>query len=611
MAKRNSNNRKLNFQQGLPLRKKEEPSISRSLGSPMKPRPLFNKEADKIVRAAKQEALRPQEEYMPIKLRGNKEKKVSEVQQTTTPSNRDTSSKAQTTLSTSMTTSPNEYTTSTQPTTTSNMSRKQNSYRGGARSNGSNRSNYGRDNAVERPSGITYTTNEFTASYKDSSGQFLPDTSISSPVPFSLDVYNTTHLNQSELNSIANGGENIAKLDLNYSNFFVPVTYAYGRTSTSITAGSSDTYTVPFGDIFSKMSLDIYKDARSNIYSSWTQQNLCAALGLTCQALEYLVCLDSILAYQPKFKTPFDVNRNLIVFQSYFTSGALLSARLNLLRAIKGTWFPPKFAELIRWFYQNYRKGTGSQCAAYRYLPDQNFTINNGALSSTLIPAMNTLAASIDTSVTSQQIWAQLAKVYPEGIIKDIPGAHNDTVYDGTHFEIFNNEVCLYYDANNSGRLSGYPITLSSTSDVPYYMDQDPNSSNGFAFLMSNTLSSTDGTTNAINTAATNAPYYTGLRLPEAFVLSGSNFPTLGCNKWSFYPVTGNMNTRIYSISQAYNSTDAHNVLLYPTNGGTAFTTTYPISKIPAGFQRVYFDNAVATNTMSKFVMNHLFGLPA
>jgi len=602
MAKNNTNkssDRKLQFAENLPLGKQKIGKLNPNFGSPLRPKPVMDKAVESESRRVRQEAFNPQLNAEPLKLRAAKRQQDVTASIPTT-SSRENSSTTRTitsskdTSTTPRSTSPDNY--------NSNMPKR----------NYNNRPGKGSDyNKVERISGINFNANEFTSSYKDSTGQYLPDTSISSPVNFELDIYNTTHLNQGELTNLVNAGETIAKLDINVSNFYTVVSNAYGRTTTSCTAGSSDTYTIPFGDVYTKMTLDIYKDARSNLYSNWSQQNLCTALGYTCQAIEYLVTLDSILAYQPKFNTPFDVNRNLIVYQSNYTSGAVLSARLNLLRAVKGTWFPPKFLELIRWFYQNYRKGTGSQCAAYRYVPDGNFTINNGSLNSNLVTAMNTLASNIDTSTVSQQIWSQLAKVYPEGIIKNVPGSHNDVTYDRYHYEVFNNEPLVYTDVNNSNKLSAHPITYSSTTDVAYYMDVDPSTTNGFAFLLGLTFNSSDASTNAINLTSTTTPYFNGLRCISSFTLANSNFGSLSCNKWSFNANNSQMNTRCYSIGQSYASTDAHNVFTHPTNGGTAFTTTYTISRIPAGFQRVYFDNAIAANTMSKFMMNHLFGLPA
>jgi len=449
--------------------------------------------------------------------------------------------------------------------------------------------------------GITPTPSPFN-SINDEKGIFVPE-GTSSPIDYVFGIHSTLHTNGQELQifpTTLTSGELLPKLHCNVANFYDKFLALPNNIDTASTASA---FYINLNDIYWKTCDDVYRDARSNIYTSYNSVNvLSQTIGYTLQALEYLYCIDSIISYQP---VDGQVNKALADLRNQFTTTALLQARFDLRTALIGKVIPPKLAELVRWYYQNYRFSENKFSACYRYFPSASFVNATPATAvANVISDINTPLTGIIANLNSTvnvQIGAILTKVYPWWQITNLPSSYNDTVYDYHHFEMFVNEPTMFDDLTATNAPSVYPCPATSTTDVPYYMLETP-SNNGFAHLLQATWTGNGtGFQYANNADLTTSA---GMRHCVSTASAGA-FVSYRTNKFYFIGDTSNIfQPRIYDLPHLIAQTDAHKVSA--TN-----VINYAVSSAPLGFARVYYNNVQSLKVNFKLFFNYLFGLRA
>lgn len=409
-----------------------------------------------------------------------------------------------------------------------------------------------------------------------------------SPVKFSLDVPSTYLVNPHELASIASGAVVHHKLLINISGFSGQL-----LNCTSDLSANNKHFSDYFVTVYQRYTRDVLNKARNQFPSSWTSNNVATALGHVCSALETYYTLDSILSYNPSLLTGPSKNKTLQNYQSKFTTSAILLAKGKLADSLRGSWFPPEYANLIRWFYQNYKTSDLLQSSCYRFIPKTSFCFNaTGDLDeSAFITHIDNILIQLSNS-NSCQIYSLLSAVYPDGVIKNLPPSCEEIVFDPRHHEIFVNDPCEF---KIGGTSSVFPISYNaSNNDIPYYMASDPNnSSNGFASCLQviNTTSETTG--------YTKSGAYVGIRDIGGATIGGNY-----TNKWTydFSSGTGLFYPRVINFNSILGSNDTH-VVLY------IGTTYYYYSKATGGFQRVFFNNSSAPKVNMNLLLDKLLSL--
>jgi len=597
MAKR-KHDRKLNFVK-----------LNPNFGSPLKPKPLIERLADKPVLgkslnpnldSMNKNSLKQSQGMIEGMIKGGKAdvkvKKLTAPQPTTSTSPQTSSTTTPSPMTSSTTTTPRRTTMPRNNTTspgnnnndrrdrTSNSGRGSGNRRGNSRDRRSGRTDWSSDLSVNaRQSVYNATSNE--------RGIFYPIT-VGTPIDYSFPIHNPLHKNINELNIFADSslsGELLTNYHVNLSNISDRLLQITNGIDTS-----SNLYVAIF-NVFNILSSDVYKEARSSIYTSWTFANFTNYLYCMISASEDMSCIDSVLGYEPKDGVS---NKGCVDMRNLFNTATVLNSRTLLRDALIGKCVPPAITELVRWMYQTYRYSPEKGGTHYRWL-SKPFWIQTSPQAGFVTEVNNNLTQM--NTATNLQISAMFAKLYPTWIIKDIPGAYNDSFHDAHHLEIHLNEPTMFQDAAYTNQYSIYPSPVNATTDVPYYMLTEPDSTNGFGHVMTCFFQG-NGVHNQYNTYD---DYRTNSGIRHATAGSGSG-STLGslCNKFYFIGETGFFLPRAYDLQHIICSYDAHRVISNATS-----TTTNSI--LPMGAKRVYYNNIQSTKVNLQLFVDYLFSLKA
>lgn len=444
-------------------------------------------------------------------------------------------------------------------------------------------------------------------------------------VKYSMSIPGTLHLNVNETTDLATPDFN-GRFFINISSFSDAI---YNINVPSI-ANYNDQYNNHISDIFYRMQKDVISNARSTLTSSWTLAKFTYMLECIARALEVICTFDSICAYDPKMVDVYNRNDAVDEYQKLFYTTELQTARYNLARRLKSLWFPPEFAQMIRWFYQLYRVSPLSQAAYYRYVPDGRFILIDPTAAVGTVGGVAELKAYIDGITTSlnnadtQTICSIFARLYPQGIIRNIPYACSDAVYDDTHFEIYSNEPVFWKDPTTTVAADWqvFPIIYGSTgnpgsvnNEIPYYMSHNPTDGDGFAFVMQSIVGTT-GTSgysivvnanNVLNTCIEGIRSFTPWRIAaSATTLTTQNIKN--SNKWVFDHTASKFYPRCGNIPNAISGNDATSVIAYTTTSSSTWSVI-PISRPNTAHQRVYFNNRKAPELNRRVLVDKLFSI--
>lgn len=449
-------------------------------------------------------------------------------------------------------------------------------------------------------------------------------------VRFEMMLPGTQHLNINEATDV-NAPDFNGRLFINISSF----ADAMYNTDYLNLADYNDALGSCLDDAFFRLNKDVISNARSSVSSSWSQSKFTDTMTTICRAIETLACIDSILAYDPKQQNVYNRNDALDEYQKLFYRTEVLSARYNLARRLKSCWFPPDYAQLILWFYQNYRTSPLSQSAYYRYVNDGRFILHNPDGLVTEIGSVKALVSMIDSFTTAllgvdvQNISSILARIFPSGIIRGIPLSCSDAVFDKTHFEIYSNEPVLWRSPEST--IEGqdwnvYPIVYGTTNDagsvnneIPYYMASDPSDKDGFAYVMQTVYSTSSASGYSIvpnTTTATN--YLTRIEGIRSFTpwstwgpassITGVTQTIKNSNKWIYDHTANKFYPRCGNIPNALSGNDATSVIAYTTTSSTTWNVT-PISRPNTAHQRTYFNNRKGPELNRRILVDNLFNL--
>lgn len=474
--------------------------------------------------------------------------------------------------------------------------------RGGTRGRGGSRGR-GRGGQAYVPRDTTDSTNVTSSSSQYNAvtserGIFYP-LSESSKIDFAVPIKNPFHFipdipdfGPSYDPATTNfSGEFRSSLHVNLSNFSI----RFLNLSNSGDTVSALCKTVT--TIYDRISDDVFRDSRSNTVSIWSYSNFTTYLYNVCRALEWISTLDSILGYEARDGV---INQGLMGLKDRFNTSKILTLRSDLRQNLLGKVFPPKFAEIIRWFYQNYQTSEIKYSPCYRYVPDDIF-ITKIASVDELETTINTVITNLSGS-TNSQIGGALSKLYPSWVIKDIPGGYHDSLYDVHHSEMFMNEPIVFVDRKASTTTNCiYPNPASTTADIPYYTREMPSDTNGFAHILS-----CFNKCNANSygwTGTDNVKFNSGIRF-ISYVEPTSAVNKFKTNKFFFDPVNIAMQPRLYNTWSSLADYSAHKAISENT---TVAATAFSIA--PRGYGRVYYNNIDSTYLNIRLFVNHLFGM--
>jgi len=623
-------NRKLNFAgPNLPnlnnLKKRravdEKIQINPNFGSPLNPKPIISNSKGEFV-DANLKLRQAQNEGAKNNVK-NKQQQLSN-EMTTTKVKSTTTKPASTTVSTSSSTPKETSTsggkTSNQPNSTLNtqtttMARNNNGNRGFGK--GNKQQTTSTDNTENTSS---YTTSSRYAPntigftdplIKDANLFGQKDTSsilgaidggngAASKIPFDLNILCPTLLNDFETSSL-DGPEIRPKLILKGTSF----TDAIGGFLTS-TTNNADYYQV-LEALYHKFDSDIGNTLNSYTSPNWSLNNFIIAMTDTCRALEIYYTLDAILAYDPNSMGELNNNRCLLGYKYLFGTQTILSYKAQLRSYLKGMWFPPNFAQLIRWFYQNYKVNNLEQATCFRYVPSNLFFVSDTS-SNTLLNTFN-----IDSTINNlkpggiaAKISTIMNRVYRVGRIGTLPVSCSDITFDPVMTEIFLNDVVVFKDITNSNTKSCYPISYkSSANDIPYYMDQDPSqTSAGLGYALQSLGTVNTGTTGYV------PDFYWGLRVPITdSIKDTAATPVVDITNTQYITNTNGLLGYSRSMSPSSKTVSVlgchERNFVYPQSSAT--TNLVVKSQSPTNMQRVYFSNYNGPRLILGELVNQLF----
>lgn len=542
------------------------------------------------------------------KLQNNKVK-VSAAKQTT-PS-KSTSTPKSTSSSSSSTTNTSSSTTNIQSTTSSNnMAR--NNKRSRSDSYDNKPSNYRFDKSQSTSSVTSFLEppidNSFSGKSTGSGGLIFNDAEPK-VVSFNMDIKSNLLTNDFE-NSGVIGNETLNKFMLNGSSFSQAMLYSQ-NTSGIQNPDLDSTLT----NIFMKYSIDVANNLNSATTGSWNKASFIGAMTTVCNALENYYTVSSIIGYNPTTMGDPSINRAMLQYKALFTgNAALMSAYRDLETALIGTWFPPNFSALIRWFFQNYKTDDIDQAQCFRYVPAVDYFIKQTDSSGNVIydtfignPTQILIDIKNKLWLGSNQynnVFAILKKVYPMGLITNLPKSCDHCVYDTRMNEIAINEPAIWTE-RTLNVMGYYPFSYDTLrNDLPYFMDANPSDRSGLPLALQSIPADASGTSGY----TVNRMW--GIRVPvPVILLNNQSFSTT--NKI----LVTNTGTGLSSVSRhnvdftAYTGPDpisGHNILT--TRGATAGTYNVLIRSVaPIGFQRVYFDNSLVPKLSFNALMGNLF----
>jgi len=448
--------------------------------------------------------------------------------------------------------------------------------------------------------GVPYTNPSFSDSSSSSSSSsdsfqvesnrtLFYDDNRDEPITFDLPLKDTTAI--LPLESV----ETKVDANLNDNSKFMVNLATYVRYPFS-TGNSNLDYPVyeHYRTIFSAMQKQCMAAIQSKLVDDFTFGNFYNYMQAVSSALEAYYTIDAILSYTSKTD---DRNSGVIALQERLTQADLFTAKNELMRALKGHWFPPKFSELIRWTYQIYKTSPTHQGCNYMFLPSEDIMFldtsdDNAARVMSLIQAQVVSITSSSSAATFSRLASILGKVYPEGIIRGLPLSTNRATFDPQHYEIFVNQPVFFKDGST---MKSYPAA-DVDGEITYARSCNPEERSGMPFCLQNVNS----------TAALTAEQMGGARSIDFFrcmyqdQLASSNYSKT--NKWTLArnPSLGFISRNIDNITNE--SADVHMIEVDTSN-----TLKRRISCQKSGYQRVYFDNLSAPLINMRNMLDMLF----
>jgi len=342
--------------------------------------------------------------------------------------------------------------------------------------------------------------------------------------------------------------------------------------------------------IYAQMAKKVMAEIQSKIVDIFTFTEFYNYIHTLVSCLQLYYHVDAILSYSSETD---DKNSGVIELQRRLTEADVFTAQNELRRALKGYWFPERYAQLIRWTYQIYKTSELHQAANYMFAPLQVaiYTDNAWDTAYQYIGFMNTFSTDLTqgpNSNTYAKISSVLGKVWPEGVIRGFPLSSNTAHYDANHYELFCNQP-VWYQEGSSGTPTIYPSGSLDTS-VVYARNCNPGDRSGLPFVLQNIEAGAGHTIDFFRTIA-----YT-IGTDSDLVCNKFEMISSGTNVYTFF-------SRNYHEMVPSQVADVHMVDM----NHTTHTVTSQTSCAKTGFQRVYFDNASAPLINLKTFMDIIF----
>jgi len=354
--------------------------------------------------------------------------------------------------------------------------------------------------------------------------------------------------------------------------------------------------------LFARIERKVLKEVRSKIVDSFTFGNFLGTLGVTIDALEWYYSLDSILSYDGE-SADRDKNKALIIWQEKFNNIEIYTRQNELRKLLETRCIPPKFFDLIRWTFQNYRSGDLEQAEAYRFVPHQTFLWYRQEPDETwegkfLLKFDQILDKLRNPAYSDNKVNTILSMLDESYIINSLPLSSNNSFVDGQHHQIFVNQP-VWYTENEGGSptLKCFPDHgPEGIYPVMYCANEKIGNANGFAFTLQDSY-------NSIDTSKRVAMLRT--------------FPAA-----TFHPVNTNWDSNKYDVEfynnemgfyprvnyKTYPNTigDIHNVqLAFDVEG----TVEAKHSAITHGYQQVFFNPSLSPLIDVRTLIDNLWGV--
>jgi hypothetical protein len=445
--------------------------------------------------------------------------------------------------------------------------------------------------------GESYTNPSFSESSSDSSSNdsFNVDTKRTvfyddrrtEPVKFDMPISDTTAilpLEKVATTDAANANDN-TKLMVN--------TATYVR-SAFTEANSTAGYPVydHYRTLFALMSKTVMATIKSKLIDEFTFGNFYNYIMRVASALECYYTLDAILSYSSQTD---DKNSGLINVQSRLTEADLFTAQNELRRALKGHWFPNKFSELIRWTYQIYKTSPTHQGCNYMFFPT-DVLLYKDVTEDIAVPMLNLVNSQISNlndgpnALLSSKLASVLGQTYPEGIIRGLPLSSSTATYDPQHYEMFINQPTMF---NSGTAITSFPA-IDTHPDIVYARDCNPGERSGMPFCLQN-INKEQALGSSGEGGAGSIDFFRCFSKVDGTSVYNTNKFTLAMT-----PTEGFISRNLELITN-----EAADVHVVACNSSNVVSNKTSCQK--SGFQRVYFDNAIAPLINLRNFMDELF----
>jgi hypothetical protein len=343
--------------------------------------------------------------------------------------------------------------------------------------------------------------------------------------------------------------------------------------------------------IYSQMSRDVVKTIRSKTVDDWTYVNFHNAIFSVAQALEMFYALDSIQSYSGS-----DVDRdknvqNIEMQKLLETNPELLYLKDDLRRTLKGVWFPPMFAELIRWTYQLYKTADLDQATNYRIFPSSAFVRVSAStdIANTIVAEIEAILVNL-TNRKFVTIWSILSQVFPEGEIVGLPLSCSTAVYDARHLELLANQPVLFTAGDGTQQVVPDHSNPAQGESFVYGMNSNPDDGDGLPFVLQTMYrTSSDPIIDFLQT----------------FRYEGTQTASYRTNKFALEE-GGIFKPRNFEREHVMNESPDVHILQQDEQ---TFSAVVRRSYIPPGFQPVYFDILTAPLINLRDFMSKMFGV--
>lgn len=445
--------------------------------------------------------------------------------------------------------------------------------------------------------GDTYTNPSFSESSSDSSSNdnfnvetkrtVFYDDRRTEPVKFDMPISDTTAilpLEKVATTATVNSNDN-TKLMVNTATY---VRNAFTEGNSTVGYPVYDHYKT----LFAQMSKTVMATIKSKLIDDFTFGNFYNYIMRVASALECYYTLDAILSYSSQTD---DKNSGIINVQSRLTEADLFTAQNELRRALKGHWFPNKFSELIRWTYQIYKTSPTHQGCNYMFFPTdvllyKDVTVD---IAGPMLSLVNSQISNLNdgpNALLSSKLASVLGQTYPEGIIRGLPLSANTASYDPQHYEIFINQPTMF---KTGSTIISFPA-IDTHPDIIYARDCNPGERSGMPFCLQNINMLRELGSNNEGGAGT-IDFLRGFSNVDGNAVYNTNKFTLAMT-----PTEGFISRNLEMITNE--AADVHIVACDSSN-----VVSNKTSCQKSGFQRVYFDNAIAPLINLRNFMDELF----